>query len=132
MGLKITKSIDEKLEGEEEKDFKNKQLRSLIGNEIYCPKCGTENYFEPSKDKMITEHHCKKCKVNLSIFWDTHQDGFMPIEHCEACEELTFKDLKHCISCGLTKAVIKRLDEIESGKYKPKRHKWFITKKLML
>ncbi|MBK5112414.1 MAG: hypothetical protein KGD59_06845 [Candidatus Heimdallarchaeota archaeon] len=52
----------------------------------------------------------------------------MPVENCVACKELTFKDQKYCISCGLTKAVIEKLDEIESGDYKPRRQKLFITR----
>ncbi len=123
----LTNSFNEKFEDEDKKELTSKQLRNLIGNEIYCPKCGAENYFEESGEETETDYFCKDCKVKLNVYWKAYLDGFMQIKQCEACKGLTFKDQKYCISCGLTKAVIERLDEIESGKYKPKRHKWFIT-----
>jgi hypothetical protein len=108
----------------------SKELLSLTGKEVFCPKCGTENYFESQEEESKTDFYCKKCNVKMNIFWKTYLDGFMPVEQCEACSELTFKDQIYCVSCGLTKAVIERLDDIESGTYKPKRHKWFILEEV--
>lgn len=129
LGLILSNSFDEKSGNKKQKQSTSDRIRSLVGNDIFCPKCGTENYFELEKNSIILDHFCKKCNVKLNVFWETYQDGYMPVENCEACEELTFNDQKFCISCGLTKAMIERLDEIGSDDYKPKRQKWFIIKK---
>lgn len=124
----MTNSFDEKAGNEKKKESTSDQIRSLTGNDIFCPKCGAENYFESDKNNSLLDYFCKKCNVKLNVFWDTYHDGYMTAYCCEACKELTFNDQKFCISCGLTKAIIKRQDEIMSGDYKPRRHKLFIAK----
>ncbi len=128
MGKLLSNSFDEKSENEEKKESTSDQIRSLIGNDIFCPKCGAENYFESDKNSPLLDYFCKKCNVKLNVFWDTYHDGYMPAYYCEACKELSFNDQKFCISCGLTKAMIERLDEIGSDDYKPRRQKWFIIR----
>lgn len=93
-------SFDKNNENEEKKVQYQKQLCNLTGNTIFCPKCGVRNYFEI---KDSSDYLCTNCSSKLNVYWDTYVQGYLMIDYCPYCKELTFKDLEFCISCGLSK-----------------------------
>jgi len=76
------------------------QLRTLTASYIFCPKCGNKNAFSLSSSGSQLVYFCSRCSVKLNTFWDDYYEDEMIIANCRSCQQLTFKDLKYCISCG--------------------------------
>jgi len=103
------------------------QLQSLTDKFIFCPKCGYRNTFELSKTGTQLVYFCKRCSVKLNIYWDSYQNGEITIANCKSCQQVTFKELKYCISCGLQqkRVALKRSKEISKHIPKQKEGIWF-------
>lgn len=98
-------------------DFEDSsELRSLTTSYVFCPKCGKKNTFELSNSGSQLVYFCSRCSAKLNAFWESHQDGEMIIVNCKSCQQLTFKDLKYCISCGSQqKAVVRKRSKVISS-----------------
>jgi len=83
-----------------EKELEEKQIRSLTDSIVFCPKCGSENFFVD--DPFITQYFCKKCQVKLTEIWDNYYEGKLTANKCPTCQQNTFENLRYCIACGKT------------------------------
>jgi len=88
------------------------ELRDLLADFIFCPKCGTKNSF--IDNPFATRHFCVRCSVILDKFWEDYLNGNAIPSNCKICHQLTFQKLKYCTSCGQIhnrkKTVIKKQD----------------------
>ncbi len=66
MGLLLSNSLDEKSEKIEEST--SKQLLSLTGNGVFCPKCRANNKFELIPDDVDVSYLCWNCISDLSVY----------------------------------------------------------------
>jgi predicted nucleic acid-binding Zn ribbon protein len=74
-------------------------LRDIVGEIIFCPKCGTRNDFT-SVSSTQTSFFCQRCSTKISDYWESFRKGKMQITGCELCSQQTFVTHKYCISCG--------------------------------
>jgi len=91
-------------------------LRSLTASHIFCPKCGHRNIFKLSNTGTQLVYFCKRCSAKLNAYWDSYQNGEIAIAYCKVCLQVTFEELKYCISCGMQReaVAVKRSQEISS------------------
>lgn len=82
------------------------QLRSLTASYVFCPKCGNKNVLDLSSSGSQLVYFCSRCSTKLNTFWDSYHEGEMIIANCRSCQQLTFKNLKYCISCGLQQRAV--------------------------
>jgi len=96
----LSYSFDDESEIEKKEESINQLLRSLTDDFVFCPKCGHRNTFELSETGTQLVYFCKRCSAKLNVYWDSYQNGEIVIANCKSCQQVTFKELKYCISCG--------------------------------
>lgn len=76
----------------------SKDIPNLIGEVIYCPKCGVVNLFDQISTNQIC--FCERCETKLNDIWDKFQEGKIDAKICDSCKKTTFSLQKYCIVCG--------------------------------
>lgn len=95
------------------------QIRNITANYVFCPKCGMKNTFEISKTGTSLNYFCMRCSTKLNPYWESYYDGEIAISNCRVCQQLTFKYLKYCISCGSQQRAVVRKRSREISKHFP-------------
>jgi len=98
----LSYSFDKKSVDEEDEESKKELiiLRDIPGEEIYCPNCGTKNFFKEDFAHLDNNYFCKQCKVRIIVFWEKYQKKQMSVVNCEVCNQITFAQPKYCMHCG--------------------------------
>jgi len=100
-GGELLYSFDKK---SNDKDDEGKEvpftLRSITGEDIFCPNYGIMNFFEDDFATINRNYFCKNCSVRINVYWEKFAKKQMSVINCEICNQTTFALPKYCIYDG--------------------------------